>query len=567
MAGQPAASASKAKVHAKGGSLELRIVVPKHRRIRAGAPRYLSPSTQYLTVTIYNSSNVKVANVGQGLTAGSPGCTPATSAPVSCTIQIALDAGSYSANLTTYDAQGGNVLSQAVGYPFKIARGRANSIPIVLDGVPASVQVVPEADSIYLGGNQTSGFQLAGVVPQTIDVFGVDAGGNVILGAGAPTVSLASGSSPIVITPGGKTHPNRFVVSRTSFSSSPVTLTATATIAAGSTAATASPTLQCVPLLYLYQSSTMYQRGGVGQYVPWSNASIGTLVTGLSGNASLNTSVQQNQLLALDASGNLYVLDAPNNQIVVYAPGASEPSRSITSGVSMPNAIALDSLGNLYVANAGLEDVAVYPPGSSAPTRTITNGIAVPQALAFDSSRDLFVENNYTVTEYDSSGASQRTISSGIVIPYGIGVDGSNRLYVGSMELAGGSNYVYEYAPGSTSIANSLLVGPSTLGTSAFVGGIAVDSSGDVCAADILEVQCGAIGGFFALFQDFSASSAGFSPSMAFDSGENLYMLARQPNAQFARAYAPLSDASSLYPTPTNVYSGTISAFSLVVQR
>jgi DNA-binding beta-propeller fold protein YncE len=59
----------------------------------------------------------------------------------------------------------------------------------------------------------------------------------------------------------------------------------------------------------------------------------------------------------------------------VYAAGGSTLVRSITSGVKYPVGLAFDASGNLYVANAprrGKNTVTEYAPGTSTPSNTYT---------------------------------------------------------------------------------------------------------------------------------------------------------------------------------------------------
>ncbi len=94
------------------------------------------------------------------------------------------------------------------------------------------------------------------------------------------------------------------------------------------------------------------------------------------------------QATAVDLSGNLYVATAtPLNNItiapiVVFAPGATTPARSIGGALTLlavttPKALATDTAGNLYVANvvSGVYSILVFEPtatGNTPPMRDIT---------------------------------------------------------------------------------------------------------------------------------------------------------------------------------------------------
>ncbi len=176
--------------------------------------------------------------------------------------------------------------------------------------------------------------------------------------------------------------------------------------------------------------------------------------------------------LAADISGNL-AIDSPNGPILVFAPGATQPSWTFTTGIDNSTFLAFDSSGDLYAANLGQHDedagsVTVYAKGISSPIRTITNGIAKPSALAFDSAGNLYVLNacalnssdecvqTPAVTVYAPGGSSPiRTITNGVEGSGGLALDPSGNLYVAN------EGYKYKsppdpgsitvYAPGETS--------------------------------------------------------------------------------------------------------------------
>ena len=127
---------------------------------------------------------------------------------------------------------------------------------------------------------------------------------------------------------------------------------------------------------------------------------------------TITEGLSQPDALAFDGSGNLYVANAVGNTVQVYAEGGSSPIDTISDGVYRPDGLAFDSSGNLYVANnfpktkgrrhivkcdgeTGIWTVTVYAPGSTQPLRTISKGPCFPDALAFDSSGNLYVANMF----------------------------------------------------------------------------------------------------------------------------------------------------------------------------
>ncbi|MBW4039042.1 MAG: hypothetical protein HIU91_09245 [Acidobacteria bacterium] len=122
----------------------------------------------------------------------------------------------------------------------------------------------------------------------------------------------------------------------------------------------------------------VYVSNGAGGIATFSATSTG------SGAPQSNVSITSDagpQAMAIDASGNLYVATgSPVNNIaiapvVVFAPGAAVPSRSIggaltTMEVGSPKGLAIDSAGNLYVSNvvAGVSSILVFGAGATGNT-------------------------------------------------------------------------------------------------------------------------------------------------------------------------------------------------------
>ena len=107
------------------------------------------------------------------------------------------------------------------------------------------------------------------------------------------------------------------------------------------------------------------------------------------GNTGLFTPVG----IARDGAGNIYVTDASNNSITVYAAGASgnvSPTATIAggnTGLIQPIGIALDGAGNIYVTSGNSSMVyAAGASGNATPTATIAGGntgLNVPELITF----------------------------------------------------------------------------------------------------------------------------------------------------------------------------------------
>lgn len=101
-----------------------------------------------------------------------------------CAVTVSLLSGSYDAAISTYDA-GNTKLSQGQFVGFTVIPGQANTIPLTLSGIPASLRVSSGALGVH--GTQSTGSTLYGVAQQNLIVQALDADGNVIVGPGSPT--------------------------------------------------------------------------------------------------------------------------------------------------------------------------------------------------------------------------------------------------------------------------------------------------------------------------------------------------------------------------------------------
>jgi hypothetical protein len=170
---------------------------------------------------------------------------------------------------------------------------------------------------------------------------------------------------------------------------------------------------QCGPLVF-DQSGNLYAGDrSVRIYAPtdktWHMKLLRTISDGIDSPAAL----------IIAPSGQLYVANAGNSSVSVFAQGGSKPIRRITKGLSAPVALAVDSAGRLYVANlpeSGAGWVTVYAPGGTRPIRKIGNYPRYfPYSLALDASGNLYVGLGSAVNVYNP-GATKllRRITHGV---------------------------------------------------------------------------------------------------------------------------------------------------------
>ena len=174
------------------GALTIRVRVPLH-------PDVVSPSTKGMTVKIVGPTKFHKT---VGLVLNAKGCKSSLMT-LECTLQIPnlkncpTKKHCYTASVATYDAfdavhkkipPGAHLLSQEQGLTFTI-RSATTLIPLVLQGLPATIAFIPAANTL-LTGSQDHGYvePKCSASSQTITALGVDADGNYILGPGAPAI-------------------------------------------------------------------------------------------------------------------------------------------------------------------------------------------------------------------------------------------------------------------------------------------------------------------------------------------------------------------------------------------
>jgi sugar lactone lactonase YvrE len=142
--------------------------------------------------------------------------------------------------------------------------------------------------------------------------------------------------------------------------------------------------------------------------------------------------------LEIDNSGNIYVSNNTNNNILIIAPGGGVGSASVyyTGGLNDPHGIVFDNSGNLYVADSGNNRIAKIGPGglsiSTYATSPLFSGYIV--GLVFDVFGNLYVTNNTTnkILKVFPNGSTTILFASSPLLngPYGITIDTNGYLYI-----------------------------------------------------------------------------------------------------------------------------------------
>lgn len=480
-------------------TLTIRIDAPAAASSAARRRReYLSPATASLVYDVTTAAGAAVSG-GNGYVNLTPGssnvCSTSLAQQYTCSLTVPISitaSGSYTLSIATYDAQqtancvpgsttnacAGNVLSETA-LSQTLTAGQSNVVALSLGGVPASVAVLP-LNSTYLRASAQNTLRLYGPAAQQVLVEALDADGNVIVGVGAPSLTLSSGSSHLTVTAASASAPNVFTIqaptsgSPAEVTAGAATLTATATppSGTGASAVTSSVTVD------VYHSVVYVADGNVYAFVD------GNTTT-----SAYSFCSPQCDSVAVDGSGNAFVANESSElfEYPVDSTGLAGASNTATAQIgisSTPNQLAADRIGNVFLT--GTHSVYELQPGSTSESTYYTNAsytatatavdgagnvyfggydglnsvivnatssttlLTVPYqvfSLAIDSAGTIYATNFFSAVYRYPAGSSSGTQLSGISDPFGLAVDAAGTLYVADQN----AKQVEEFANGATS--------------------------------------------------------------------------------------------------------------------
>ena len=164
--------------------------------------------------------------------------------------------------------------------------------------------------------------------------------------------------------------------------------------------------------------------------------------------------------ISIDGKGSLYVSEQVG-KVEIYAAGSTSPTLTLSQGLTYANDAVTDAAGNVYVANSGgsIADIVVYPPGQTTPSETITSALfSRPYGEAFDSSGDLYVADWYLGVCMIAAG-SQQVESLGLTgggQPAGIAFDATTDNLFVNYYYGPGKYTTLVYAAGSANPIRAL---------------------------------------------------------------------------------------------------------------
>jgi hypothetical protein len=401
-------------------SVSLRIRVPKrHRAPRDLRSHYISPATQGIAIAI-SGPNGFSSNIVAGLTPSSPGCTTSSSG-VTCTLSLGAlaacaVANCYAATLKAYDAvscaggactipAGAKELSAAQSVVFNVAVGTTNTVSATLGGIPQSISVTPLVAK-YLRGDAHE-LRLYGPQAQSLVVVALDADNDPIVGPGAPTISVSSGTNrltasnpvaaaPNVVTLQAKTAGTPPVVTPGMFG---ITVTATPQGSSGG-----SPVSATIPVAVAHSAVWIGEFQHITAYYDGNTTTPNVDITG--SNTGLTGGVGG---LAVDGHGAIYVTINGSNEILEFLPGSNyNATPTVISGsntlLSASDNIAVDSNGTMYVSNNGSSAVTEYAAttnGNQAPSAVLIGSgtlLNAPTGIALDANATIYAVSSATNT-------------------------------------------------------------------------------------------------------------------------------------------------------------------------
>lgn len=448
-------------------------------------PAYLSQATQSITISINGATPV-----AQNLTPSGGNCsTPSFGATPVCTLVASAPVGSDTFTFVTYDGTNGtgNVLSRNTVVQTIVA-GVANTVSVTLDGVPVGMLATPYPGQANVTAT-ASGYTLTGTTPADFFVASTDADKNVIIGPGAPTLTVTSSSASMKVASVAN-NLNEFVVTPQSENVT-VSLNISATGGNGGTANGAvALALKAVPptslpnTLYVFDQEALSPNGEIDIY-PAGSVNTGTPTARLSSALLDNVGT----VLAWAPGGNLYAsgnedagelvveytaaqlaVGSGTPTIVAYSYYHGLPNNANPHDPLLIGSMAVDSKGDMFVVGelndgTGLQHVFEYPAGftlATNPTQIPSSptGETAPTRVYVDSNDNLYVVNSPDLqtasilifSASNPSAAPTRIIGAssgshaGFQSVAGLGVGSDGTLTV----MDGNTFEFYVFAPGAT---------------------------------------------------------------------------------------------------------------------
>ena len=152
--------------------------------------------------------------------------------------------------------------------------------------------------------------------------------------------------------------------------------------------------------------------------------------------------------VAVDAAGNLYVVDPGNNRVLKLPAGSATETALPFTGLKEPYDVAVDAADNLYVVDPNNRRVLKLPAGSTTQEVLPFTDLNDPGAVAADAAGNLYLADygNDRVLKLPAGSTTQEVLPfTGLKDPSGVAVDAAGNLYV----AATGNDWVLKLPAGS----------------------------------------------------------------------------------------------------------------------
>lgn len=214
--------------------------------------------------------------------------------------------------------------------------------------------------------------------------------------------------------------------------------------------------------------------------------------------------------VAVDASGNVWVVDRVNKRIEKFSPTGSYITEFPIAGAVEPTSIAVNSAGNLWVADPGAKRVQLIK-SNSVVLRTISyQGFNSPYAVATGPNETLWVSDiaGHTIYRFREDGTllgQVSNVSAGAVYSVvAMDTDASGNLWAAEqttnkiLEFSPTGSYLFSF--GTSGSGNGQLNAPN---------GLAIAPSGNLLVADTLNNRVEVFNPEGAYLRKFGASGTG----------------------------------------------------------
>lgn len=416
------------------------IRIPRRHRRHLG-PRFVSPNTKSIAIAIDGGAPV-VTN----LMPSSPACANySTRSYTQCQIFVTTTVGSHTFSLRAYDALdgSGNLLSANTSVPVTVNAGPNPPVSIVLGGVaaslefllPGSVPASPTENDVY------------GDITFSVSVYPLDADGNMILGAGAPTVSMTPPpGADIALT---QVSASTWEIASSYQSTNPLTPNSWSIVPQATPVPNSGGTTVSLPVPFSLYQPWLYVTNHSGVPGSSANEAVGTMdengnaKTPILSSGTAFSHVPSPTGIAYDPSNTWpYIADYAGNTVCVYTTlGALIQVSGGWTGLGSPQSIAYvpQTSSNGFATNR-LYVGSMTPSGSSYITaydeqgnqQLLTGGsgypfphIYQPRGIAYDSNsgRLYITDNEYgpTLWEFDTEGNVVNHFCSGTCVQGSLG--------------------------------------------------------------------------------------------------------------------------------------------------